>query len=107
MRRVLGDKVYATTAIIGKPITTPPASIEAKVKNANALAGLASWPVTISYYDKSKDKEDALPVYEIAFRYFANGVSENLMIDYGDFSITGALKEIEFYDTPKCDGAPR
>ena len=99
-----GEKVYATAAVIGKKIAAPPASVTAKVKNAEKLAGIPSWPVAISYFDKSKDKEDSLPVYEIAFRYYANGVSENLMIDYGDFSINGALKEIEFYEPPKCDG---
>ena len=99
-----GEKVYATAAVIGKAVKVPPASITAKVKNADKLGGLQSWPVSISYFDKAKEKEDSLPVYEIAFRYYANGVSENLMIDYGDFSISGALKEIEFYDTPKCEG---
>ena len=98
-----GEKVYATTAVLGKAIKAEPVSIAAKVKNAEKLTGLSSWPVSISYFDKSKEKEDSLPVYEIAFRYFANGVSENLVIDYGDFSIHGALKEIEFYDMPKCE----
>jgi hypothetical protein len=98
-----GEKVYATTAVLGKSVKGEPVSIAAKVKNAEKLKGMTSWPVSISYFDKSKEKEDSLPVYEIAFRYFANGVSENLVIDYGDFSIQGALKEIEFYDTPKCE----
>ena len=98
-----GEKVYATTAVLGKAIKTEPVSIAAKVKNAEKLLGMSSWPVSISYFDKSKEKEDSLPVYEIAFRYFANGVSENLVIDYGDFSIQGSLKEIEFYDMPKCE----
>ena len=98
-----GEKVYATTAVLGKAVKGEPVSIAAKVKNAEKLKGMSSWPVSISYFDKSKEKEDSLPVYEIAFRYFANGVSESLVIDYGDFSIRGALKEIEFYDQPKCE----
>ena len=98
-----GEKVYVTTAVIGKSVKAAPISIAAKVKNAEKLAGLPSWPVAISYFDQGKEKEDALPVYEIAFRYYANGVSENLTIDYGEFSIKGALKEIEFYDPPKCE----
>jgi EipB-like len=90
--------------VIGKTVKAEPASITAKVKNAEKLSGLASWPVAISYFDKAKEKEDSLPVYEIAFRYYANGVSENLVIDYGEFSIKGALKEIEFHEAPKCEG---
>lgn len=98
-----GEKVYATTAVIGKAFKPDTkVSIEA-LKNAERLDGMLSWPVAISYFEKGREKEDALPVYEIAFRYFTNGVSQNLLIDYGDFSIKGALKEIEFYDQPKCD----
>jgi EipB-like len=98
-----GEKVYATTSVIGRAVTAAPASSITKIKNWERLNGLASWPVTISYFEKGKEKEDSLPVYEISFRYYANGVSENLAIDYGDFAIKGALKEIEFYDAAKCD----
>jgi hypothetical protein len=98
-----GEKVYATTAVIGRQLTAEPAGVKAKVKNAERLAGVVSWPVSISYFDQGKEKEDSLPVYEISFRYYANGVSENLLIDYGDFSIKGALKDIEFTETARCE----
>jgi hypothetical protein len=98
-----GEKVYSTTALIGRQLTSDPVGMSGKVKNVEKLKGMASWPVSISYFEQGKEKEDALPVYEIAFRYYANGVSESLVIDYGEFSIKGALSEIEFYDAPKCE----
>ena len=65
------------------------------------LDGIASWPVSISYFDSAK--EDAAPSYELAFRIYENGVSRRLFIDYGDFSIRGELIEIEFLEPSKCD----
>lgn len=98
-----GEKVYSTVAIIGRAITAKPAGVIDKVANAERLDAMVSWPVTISYYDSAKGKEDALPVYEIGFRYYLNGVSESLTIDYGDFALKGALRQIDFYDASKCD----
>jgi hypothetical protein len=101
-----GEKVYATTAVIGArqaPGKTPKLP---EVKNADRLAALAAWPVSLSYFDKKSDKSDAAPSYELAFLFFENGVSQRLFIDYGDFSIRGALKDLVFLDTPPCDKKP-
>ncbi len=96
-----GKKIYETTAFIGKAY--PPGSNKAfsKVKNATPLDKLMSWPIALSYFDSEKDKE-AVPTYQISFRLFSNGVSRKLLIDYGDFSIRGALKSIEFLKVPVC-----
>ena len=51
---------------------------------------------------------DALPTYELSFRFYENGVSSQLYIDYGDFAIRGELKELTFLEEGKCPapGAP-
>jgi EipB-like len=101
-----GEKVYATTAVIGArlaPGKTPKLPV---VKNAEPLADMASWPISLSYFDKSSDKSDSGPAYELAFLFFENGVSQRLFIDYGDFSIRGALKDLTFLDSPPCDKKP-
>ena len=49
------------------------------------------------------DQKDALPVYELSFLFLENGVSRNLLIDYGDFAIQGDLKEIDFFEPAKCE----
>jgi len=64
---------------------------------------LMSWPVSISYFDPQKEKQDGLPSYELAFLYFENGVSRRLFIDYGDFAIRGVLKDITFLEATKCE----
>ncbi len=98
-----GEKVFATTAVIGKVQAPGRNSRLPPVKNGEALDRLPSWPVSLSYFDKAGDKSDAAPSYELAFLFFENGVSRRLFIDYGDFSIRGVLKELTFLDEVPCD----
>ena len=44
-----------------------------------------------------------MPVYELSFLMFENGVSRKLYIDYGEFALKGELTEITFYEPSKCD----
>lgn len=97
-----GEKVYDTVAVIGK--SQPPASRKlAQVKNAERLDTMRAWPVSIAYFERSADGKDALPVYELSFLMFENGVSRRLHIDYGDFALSGQLREIVFHAPSKCE----
>ena len=100
-----GEKVYSTTAAIGKRTAPGTLKTPVAVKNGDVLDKLPSWPIAISYFEPNSDKKDAVPSYELSFRYFDNGVSTKLLIDYGEFSIRGELAEITFLDAPKCDGS--
>ena len=97
-----GQKVYATTAYIGRKYATGHNKRLPAAKSAERLDGLKSWPVSISYFEPGSDKQDAVPAYELAFLYFENGVSRRLYIDYGEFAIRGSLKEIAFLEPGKC-----
>jgi hypothetical protein len=96
-----GDKVYATTTVIGKAL--PPGANKSlkAVANAEKLDDVVSWPVNISYFE-GEPQGDATPVYEIGFRMYANGVSRKIYIDYGSFAIEGELKSIEFLKPTEC-----
>ncbi len=95
-----GEKFYQTTTVIGKQIDETKSALP-PVANAEVLNGMASWPVTISYFDS--DKASAItPSYEIAYRLYANGVSRKLRIDYGNFSVEGELSKIEFLKSVDC-----
>ncbi|NWG45019.1 MAG: DUF1849 family protein [Alphaproteobacteria bacterium] len=65
-----------------------------------ALAGLSFWPVTLTYYDL--ELGDGLPRYEARFHLYENGVSDELTLDYGSFSVHGTLRELEILDRPSC-----
>jgi hypothetical protein len=98
-----GEKVYDTISFIGRQ--RPPGSNQQlpQVKNAERLDQLAAWPISIGYFEPGSDGKDAVPVYELSFLFFENGVSRKLFIDYGEFAIQGELKEIIFHPPSKCD----
>jgi hypothetical protein len=97
-----GEKVYDTVSVIGK--NQPPASRKlAQVKNAERLTAVRAWPVSIAYFERTADGKDALPVYELSFLMFENGVSRRLHIDYGEFALRGELREIVFHAPSKCE----
>ena len=99
-----GNTLYDTTAIIGKEIKADSSIDKSKVKNISVLKDMASWPVAISFFDKKKSKkQDHTPDYEIAFRLYKNGVSRDLLIDYGDFSLDGAMSHLEMLPENKCN----
>jgi EipB-like len=100
-----GDKYYSTTAVIGKKLAPGATKNVAAFKDASRLDGVASWPISISYFETGKDKTDSLPAYELSFRYYENGVTTDLKIDYGEFAIKGQLKELTFHDGSKCSSA--
>ena len=75
--------------------------------NQNSLAGLARWPVTISYFDKSAKKADdepseQTPIYAISFEMYENGISRALRLDYGDFVVDGKMTSLEVKDAKPC-----
>ena len=95
-----GQKVYDTTAIIGRVV--PPGadqSLEPVAKD-KGLGELASWPVSIGYFEEQGG--DLTPSYQIDFRLYENGVSRELLIDYGTFSVHGTLTGLEYLKTPEC-----
>lgn len=99
-----GNTLYDTTAIIGNPLQADETINSSKVKNLEQMKNMVSWPVAISFYNTNKStKQDLLPDYEISFRLYKNGVSRQLLIDYGDFSLDGNLKEIEFLPEASCE----
>ena len=100
-----GEKVYTTSAYIGARHAPGYNKSLPAVTNSGALDTLPAWPIALSYFDQNKDLEDAVPSYELAFIYFENGVSRRLLIDYGNFSIRGELKELEFLDAETCTPA--
>src|SRR3954467_3809183 len=55
-----GEKIYQSLSVIGRRIA-PDAKAEDAGAGKDELAGLARWPVTISYFDKAAKKSDDEP----------------------------------------------
>ncbi|HRK72057.1 MAG TPA: DUF1849 family protein [Micropepsaceae bacterium] len=91
-------ETYQAFAVIGR--MKAPGTELPQVEGASVLAGLASWPVTFSYY-KLGGVED-VPDYEASFRLFANGVSTDLVLDFGDYAVNGTLEQLDTLSDPPC-----
>ncbi|KQZ99623.1 ATP-binding protein [Mesorhizobium sp. Root157] len=91
------DKVMTTTVIVGK-------AEQAKKDDPElpALAKLGNdkyWPVDIAYFDESeKDGGEEMPQYRISFKLHENGLTRDLTMDYGEFSMTGKLVNLSLFD---------
>jgi EipB-like len=99
-----GQRVYDTTAFIGKAV---PPGMDQKLEapaTEKGLTQLVSWPVSIGYFESKGG--DLTPSYQIDFRLYSNGVSRELLIDYGDFSIHGTLSSLEYLKAEECHGVP-
>jgi len=95
-----GQKVYDTTAFIGTEVQPGSDPKLEQVAQDKGLGELASWPVSIGYFEAKG--ADLTPSYQIDFRLYENGVSRDLLIDYGDFSIHGTLTSLEYLKATEC-----
>lgn len=92
-----GEKVYHTMSIIGKPMTD---ALKDATKDVAAMQSMRRWTTRVSYFDV--EKVDAPAVYVLTFQMWENGVSSDLIIDYGDFQLKGEMTSVEFLPVRAC-----
>jgi envelope integrity protein B len=99
-----GEKVFSTLTVIGKVIEPGDRKPDDAAAESPALAGLKRWPVTISYFEQSAANAtgEQTPVYAIGFELYENGISRALVLDYGDFIVSGSMSQLEMKDTTAC-----
>jgi hypothetical protein len=99
-----GEKVYNTLTVIGRKLNADERKHDDAAANEPKLAGVPRWPVTISYFDKTKTEDSAeqTPVYSIDFELYENGVSRALSLDYNDFTVVGTLTSLDLKDVKPC-----
>lgn len=59
-----------------------------------------AWPVRMAFFPY--DQEEAEPDYEMDTSVLPNGVSEFMLMDYGEFRLRGTLQKIEVLPRPDC-----
>lgn len=87
-----GDQALLTTTVIGKQ--QPPQNDDIDADKAGEFAKVPYWPVTIAYFNESA-QGDPTPVYNMSFKLYENGITRDLTMDYGDFSLSGSLVKLE------------
>lgn len=93
------DQSMLTTTVIGTKQT--PEATDEEAGRAGVFAKDAYWPVSIAYFDGAEEGDET-PAYRIAFKLYRNGVTRDLMMDYGDFTLRGKLAALETLTTPSC-----
>ncbi len=97
-----GRKIYTTNTIIG--VKREPGSLQfpALDDSGDRLEKTAAWPISISYFDKGDTNGDAVPAYEMSYRFHENGVTSELIIDHGEFAFKGKLTSLKFLPEASC-----
>lgn len=85
-----GDEgIFFVNAAITEPI---PADAELPF-DSPLLQGQTSWRIDLAYF--ALDEKVAEPQHEQAMRLYANGVVDELILDYGDFALRASLESLE------------
>lgn len=87
-----GDQALLTTTVIGKQ--QPPEAGDVDADQAGEFSKVPFWPVTIAYFNEAA-AGDPTPVYNMSFKLYDNGITRDLTMDYGDFSLSGSLVKLE------------
>ena len=69
---------------------------------ASPLLQHPGWRVRLAFFPPGSDAGAEIPDYELGMRLLANGVSQDMELDYGDYVIRARLDEIEPLSKPAC-----
>jgi hypothetical protein len=94
-------RAYDAIAFIGPEQAPRELSGGLEGSGVETLGKLATWPVTISYYKHDGEGEET-PSHQVSFLLFANGVSGDLTLDYGDFTLAGKLSRLDLKPQKAC-----
>ncbi|HZS82061.1 MAG TPA: cell envelope integrity EipB family protein [Stellaceae bacterium] len=92
------ENAVDVSAVIGSPQTAEAGAAEAKVKSP--LLARPSWRMRLAFFPA--DTKADQPDYELGMRLLDNGVSRDMVLDYGDFAIKATLDSIEALPKPNC-----
>ena len=84
---------YGVSTIIGAPVST-------QGVNLPPLVGSRAWPVKQAYFGPGKTQE--VPEFEFASKMNDGGVTFDITLDYGSFTLDATLKQIEALPAPDC-----
>jgi hypothetical protein len=98
-----GRKSYTAITFIGKQQPKGTHKTQIKGGEETDLAKVRAWPAVISYYEQTQSENgDGLPTYEVVVEMFENGLSGDMLIDYGDYALDAKLANLQLKPYGKC-----
>ena len=89
------ENAVQVSAVIGHKLTADPAA-----ETRSPLLERPGWRVRLAFFPVDANAEK--PDYELGMRLLDNGVSQDMVIDYGEYSIRAKLDDIEPLSKPNC-----
>jgi hypothetical protein len=91
------ETAVQVSAVVGQE---QPAAAKGDGTPESPLLDRRSWRVRLAFF--SADQKSDKPEYELGMRLYENGVSRDMLLDYGDFAVKAKLDEIEALPKPNC-----
>ncbi len=89
------DGALEVNAVIGRMVKPG-----AKKDKVDPLIRRPSWPLRLAFFSAKAAKSE--PDYELGVRLYDNGVAEDFVLDYGNFTVRAKLEKIEALPKPSC-----
>jgi hypothetical protein len=89
------ENAVQVSAVIGTKLTADPVSAK-----LSPLLEKPGWRIRLAFFPVDAKAEQ--PDYELGMDLLDNGVSRDMVIDYGDYSIRARLDDIEPLGKPNC-----
>jgi hypothetical protein len=98
--RQIFDGATEETAVLVSGVIGPKIEPDADAVKKSPLLNRPGWRVRLAFFpaDQKADKPD----YELGMLLLDNGISRDMTIDYGDYSIRAKLEDIEALPKPHC-----
>lgn len=97
-----GEKSLRVISFIGARKAMASVTDTTPDKALSSLAASAVWPVTVSYYPLD-GQGDEQPTYQATFNMLDNGISTDLLMDYGGYALKGTLNKLEMLNQDSCN----
>ncbi|MGE0716047.1 MAG: cell envelope integrity EipB family protein [Alphaproteobacteria bacterium] len=89
------EKPGEVNTVIGRPQAS---DVDPGIRSK--LLDRPGWRIRMAFF--AADGQAPLPEYEIGLHLLDNGVSSDMLIDYGDFTVRARLRELEALPSPGC-----
>jgi hypothetical protein len=94
------DGATAEGAVLVSAVIGPKVEPDAEAAKKSPLLNRPGWRVRLAFFPADPKAEK--PDYELGMMLLDNGVSRDMVIDYGDYAIRAKLDDIEALPKPGC-----